>query len=74
MTEYEIGDLMASIFSGTTSVTGLYLSVVNGYLIVAWLVGRQLTRPQVILINVFFAYLVRCSPFVGELCSRVASD
>jgi len=54
MTEYEIRDLMTGVLGNATPVTTLYISVISGYLIIAWLVGRQLTRPQVILINIFF--------------------
>ena len=54
MTEYEIRDLMESVLSGSTSVVALVISVISAYLLVSWVVGSRLTRPQVIWINLLF--------------------
>jgi hypothetical protein len=54
MTEYELADLLAS-FSGDTLVyIPMVISVVSGYLVVAWLVGNRLSRSQVSLVNVLY--------------------
>jgi hypothetical protein len=54
MTEYELADLLAS-FSGDTLVyIPLFISILSGYLVVAWLVGNRLTRAQVVLINALY--------------------
>lgn len=54
MTEYELADLMVSTTGNATPVLAMFITFVSGYLAVAWLVGHQLTRAQVMLINVLF--------------------
>ena len=54
MTEYELFDLMLTAVDGGTAVIGIILTVVSGYLIVAWLVGDKLTTAQVLMVNLLF--------------------
>jgi hypothetical protein len=54
MTEYELFDLMLTAVDGGTAVIGIILTVVSGYLIVAWLVGGKLTTAQVMMVNLLF--------------------
>jgi hypothetical protein len=54
MTEYEIRDLIISTLNGNTSVFSVLVSVISAYLIVSWLAGLKLTRPQVIWVNLLF--------------------
>ena len=54
MTEYELFDLMLTAVDGGTAVIGIILTVVSGYLIVAWLVGDKLTTAQVMMVNLLF--------------------
>jgi hypothetical protein len=54
MTEYEIRDVLTSTLSGSTSVLSVLISVISAYLIVSWLVGKKLSRPQVVWVNLLF--------------------
>ncbi len=54
MTEYELADLAINAQGTLTPVVSLLVTVLTGYLIVAWLAGDRLTRSQVILVSVLF--------------------
>ena len=54
MTEYELADLLASVSGDSLVFLPLMISLVSGYLIVAWLVGHKLERSQVALVNTLF--------------------
>ncbi len=54
MTEYELLDLLLTAVDGGTAVIGIILTVVSGYLIVAWLIGEKLTTAQVMMVNLLF--------------------
>ncbi len=54
MTEYELLDLVAGAMDGMYDSTTLFLSIVSGYLLVAYLVGAKLTRAQVLIISTLF--------------------
>ena len=55
MTEYELNDLLLTQQSGINTTLGLYLTLVSGYLIAAFLAGKKLDRGQVWMISVMFA-------------------
>lgn len=55
MTEYELLDLVAGAIDGMYDSITLFLSIVSGYLLVAYLVGAKLTRIQTIIISTLFA-------------------
>ena len=54
MTEYEILELTYSIIDSMATVFTVYLTILTGYLIVAYLIGRQLETSQVCVINSLF--------------------
>lgn len=54
MTEYEILELTYSILDSMATVFAVYLTILTGYLIVAYLIGRQLDTSQVCVINTLF--------------------
>ena len=54
MTEYELIDLMLTAVDGGTAVIAIILTIVSGYLLVAWLIGDKLTTAQVVLVNLLF--------------------
>ena len=54
MTEYELLDLMFNAINGATAVIGIIVTIISGYLIVAWTVGEKLTRAQVTMLNLLF--------------------
>ena len=56
MTEYELAELLRSHTSDSLTFIPLLLSMTSGYLIVAWLVGAQLTFSQVSLVNTLFTF------------------
>ena len=54
MTEHEYMDLSFTLIERSENAGLAFLTVVSGYLIVAYLVGARLTRPQVTLISALF--------------------
>jgi hypothetical protein len=56
LTEYELADLALSAQASATPTTALFVTIMSGYLIVAWMVGEKLTRAQVIFINAIFIF------------------
>ena len=54
MTEYELADLMGSVSGDSLVFIPLVISLVSGYLVVAWLIGSKLTKSQLYLINSLF--------------------
>ena len=54
MTQYESLDLAQSAFSSSIAAYALFLSIVTGYLVTAYLVGRELSRGQVWLLSALF--------------------
>lgn len=58
MSEYELADLVRSISADSLVFLPMLLSVVSGYLVVAWVVGARLTLAQVSLVNTLFLSVV----------------
>ena len=58
MTEYEMTDVIMSRFGHMTDQASLYFALVSGYLVTAFLVGSQLSRLQVTVINVLYCLWV----------------
>lgn len=57
MTEYEYMDLAFTLVERSENAGLAFLTVVSGYLIVAYLIGEKLTKGQVILVSaLFFCY------------------
>lgn len=54
MTEYELLDLIAGSINSMYDSVVLYLSIISGYLLVAYLVGAKLTQAQTLIISVLF--------------------
>ena len=54
MTEYELAELAINAQAGTTPAVSVFVTILSGYLIAAWLVGKKLSRAQITLINVLF--------------------
>jgi len=58
MTEYEITGLLYSVIDSMATVFTVYLTIISGYLIVAYLVGRRLMPVQAITINILFVSIM----------------
>jgi hypothetical protein len=57
MTEYEYMDLFLTLVERSENAGLAFLTVVSGYLIVAYLIGDKLTKKQVTLVSaLFFCY------------------
>ena len=54
MTEYELVDNAITYFTAALTAFGMYITVVSGYVIAAFMAGKQLLRVQVWVVNVFF--------------------
>ena len=56
MSEYELLELMNGTIDSMGNCFTIYLSIVSGFLIVAYLVGEKLTLPQTLIIGVLFVF------------------
>ena len=54
MTEYELLDLVGVAMSFMYESTTLYLTIVSGYLLVAYLLGAKLSRVQALIVSMLF--------------------
>jgi len=52
MTEYELADIVATYSSNAGSFFAVYLTLISGYLITAFIAGSRLNTPQVAILNV----------------------
>lgn len=64
MTLYEVEDLINSIGSNIIAGQAVFLTVITGYMIVAYTVGKSLTRYQVGFINLILI-IANISGFMG---------
>jgi hypothetical protein len=72
MSEYELIDAFTSLVSIMQGSLTLYLSVITGYLVLAFVVGEKLTRFQVVIISILFiifagGFLVGSQNHMSEL-------
>ena len=61
---YEIGDLINSSSSNIIAGQAVFISIISGYLIVAYTVGKKLTKYQVSFINLVFV-ISNITGFIG---------
>jgi hypothetical protein len=54
MNEYEAAEVLNGVVANTFSAQAIFFTALSAYLAVAYAVGKQLTRYQVIFINVVF--------------------
>ena len=54
MTEYELVDNATSYFNAGLTAFGMYITVLTGYIIAAFVAGKRLNRAQVWIVNVLF--------------------
>ena len=52
MDEAELMELTQALWANYLSTMALFVSIISAYLIVAYIAGRKLTRPQVVLVNI----------------------
>jgi hypothetical protein len=55
MTAYEYMDLAYSAFSAAATIVSLLIAVLSGYLVVAYVIGSNLTRVQVTVLNAAYS-------------------
>jgi hypothetical protein len=56
MTEYELQDLAFSAGGIAGTYGSIWITIISGYLLVAYVAGRDLSRPQVSLVNLLFLF------------------
>jgi hypothetical protein len=54
MTEYELTDVMYTIFSSMNESAALYFTLVSAYIGMSFLIGERLTRFQLVIINILY--------------------
>ena len=57
MTEAEILAVSHESWSNAISLVALFVSILSGYLIVAYLAGKNMTRSQIVIVNSLFVGL-----------------
>ena len=63
MTSYEMLDLARSHAAGASEDFNRYLAMITAYLVTAYIVGRELTKVQVTIVNIGFVTLAAQSVF-----------
>ena len=56
MTEAELVEAWGLFLGNSQTGLGLYLSLLTGYLIIAYLVGEKLTRSQVLIVSILYFF------------------
>ena len=56
MTESELVEAWGLFLGNSQTAMALYLSILSGYLIIAYLIGRKLSRTQVIILSTMFLF------------------
>jgi|GEM_PF-2975464 len=54
MTDYEAADLVFSLVGYGMTALALYFTVISSYLVVAYMVGKQLSTSQVVIVTSLF--------------------
>ena len=54
MNEYEMSDLILSRYANIAEQASLYFALVSGYVIMAFIIGKRLSRLQIFVINSLF--------------------
>mgnify|MGYP001821810695 CR=1 FL=1 len=65
MNTYEFAEAFAALFDAALTAWTLYFSSISGYLVVAYLVGRKLTRSQLVVICGLFVVVSLVMAFTG---------
>lgn len=54
MTESELLEHGAAFWSNAIALTAIFITILSGYIICAYLVGKSLTRSQIIIVNTLY--------------------
>jgi hypothetical protein len=65
VTEAEVIDSMTQYFGLVADMLTLYLTATTGYLVVAYLVGKQLTRSQLVIISGLYLVFAFISAYLA---------
>lgn len=82
MTEYEMGELLYNTYDTLWETSQMYFTLVSAYLVVAWLVGKKLTRGQYVIVTALYLFwvagIIQTQVFTGlstlQLASSIASQ
>ena len=68
MTEYELADNAMSYLGTALTAFGMYITVLSGYVIAAFVAGTRLNRAQVWIVNVLFFFTAIAFTMVTVTC------
>jgi len=68
MTEYELADNAMSYLSTALTAFGMYITVISGYVITAFVAGKRLNLSQVWIVNVLFFFTASAFTMVTVGC------
>lgn len=58
MTEFELRELLFATFEQMNSSATMYFTLVSAYLVVSFVAGARLTRPQLVIVNALYVLWV----------------
>ena len=67
MNAYELGDIGQSLYANALTTYAIFLTLVSGYLVVAYTIGAKLERAQLWAINIL--YLITCTNTIGVMAA-----
>ena len=56
-------------WGNVVALVALFITIISGYMVVAFVAGKQMTRSQVILVNILYFYI---SSLVGWACIEMS--
>jgi hypothetical protein len=74
MTEYEIRDALSGLYAQTTTDATTVFSLITAYLVAAYLVGHELPRKQLIIVNCLFGSWVTMAIYAVKSSLEQAAD
>jgi len=74
MTEAELLEASSNNWSDTISLLTMFISVMSGYLVVAYLVGKELKTGQVVLVNFLYGAFISFTLFAIYQMSGAAVE
>ena len=74
MTEAELVEAAGNNWSSVISLLTLFISVMSGYLVVAYLVGKELKTEQVLLVNSLYGAFISFCLFAVHQMSSAAVE
>ena len=74
MTESELLEHSAAFWGNTIAMTAILITLLSGYIITAYAVGKDLTRSQIIIVNTLYLGICTLMMFAMLVTGQTASE